>query len=67
MSGSEKRKAAFVLCEVVVRCSHSACAVIHPFSLSALNVGRFIENKWRADKEPSTMAAGAELTRTAVG
>lgn len=42
-------------------CSHSS------FSLTALNVGRFIENKWRSDKEPSTMAAGAELTRTAVG
>lgn len=42
-------------------CSHSS------FSLLALNVGCFIENKWLADKEPSTMAAGAKLTRTAVG
>lgn len=37
------------------------------FLLLALNVGCFIENEWRTDKEPSTMAAGAELTRTAVG
>lgn len=43
-------------------CSHSS------FFLLALNVGWLIENKWRADKEPSTMAAGTALTRrTAVG
>lgn len=42
-------------------CSHSSS------SLLALKVGRLIENKWRADKEPSAAAAGAKLTRTAVG
>lgn len=43
-------------------CSHSSLS-----SLLAPSVGRLVENEWRADKEPSTMAAGAELTRTAVG
>lgn len=68
LSGSERRKAAFVPREVVGDALTLGRAVIHPsFPLLALNVGCLLENEWRTDKEPSTMAAGAKLTRTAVG
>lgn len=38
-------------------CSHSS------FPLLALNVGRFVENESRTDKEPSTMACGSRANQ----